>query len=214
MKEKKVKLNYLVGTMIEIPRAALVADEIAQDAEFFSFGTNDLTQTTLGMSRDDSGTFLPAYAELDIIATNPFASIDQTGRRQTDGDAARSRPQDAAEDQARHLWRTRRRTEQREVLPSARFELRELQSLPRADRATRSRAGCAREVARALTTRFYFGLAVSYVATLSTPAPNFLSQPRIRLRGNENRPGVLDWAVKRRTITKASSILFSCVCFW
>jgi pyruvate,orthophosphate dikinase len=78
-KEKKTKFNYLVGTMIEIPRAALVADEIARDAEFFSFGTNDLTQTTLGMSRDDSGTFLPVYAELDIVPTNPFASIDQKG---------------------------------------------------------------------------------------------------------------------------------------
>ncbi len=78
-KEKKTKFNYLVGTMIEIPRAALVADEIARDAEFFSFGTNDLTQTTLGMSRDDSGTFLPAYAELDIVANNPFAAIDQQG---------------------------------------------------------------------------------------------------------------------------------------
>jgi pyruvate, orthophosphate dikinase len=78
-KTKKTKFNYLVGTMIEIPRAALVADEIARDAEFFSFGTNDLTQTTLGMSRDDSGTFLPAYAELDIVPTNPFASIDQKG---------------------------------------------------------------------------------------------------------------------------------------
>ena len=78
-KAKKTKFNYLVGTMIEIPRAALVADEIARDAEFFSFGTNDLTQTTLGMSRDDSGSFLPAYAELDIVPTNPFASIDQKG---------------------------------------------------------------------------------------------------------------------------------------
>ncbi len=78
-KEKKTKFNYLVGTMIEIPRAALVADEIAKDAQFFSFGTNDLTQTTLGMSRDDSGSFLPEYAELDIVATNPFASIDQRG---------------------------------------------------------------------------------------------------------------------------------------
>jgi pyruvate, orthophosphate dikinase len=78
-KTKKTKFNYLVGTMIEVPRAALVADEIARDAEFFSFGTNDLTQTTLGMSRDDSGTFLPAYAELDIVGTNPFASIDQKG---------------------------------------------------------------------------------------------------------------------------------------
>jgi pyruvate,orthophosphate dikinase len=78
-KEKKTKFNYLVGTMIEIPRAALIADEIAKDAEFFSFGTNDLTQTTLGMSRDDSGSFLPAYAELDIVPNNPFASIDQQG---------------------------------------------------------------------------------------------------------------------------------------
>jgi pyruvate, orthophosphate dikinase len=78
-KEKKTKFSYLVGTMIEVPRAALVADEIARDAQFFSFGTNDLTQTTLGMSRDDSGSFLPAYAELDIVATNPFASIDQQG---------------------------------------------------------------------------------------------------------------------------------------
>ena len=77
--ERETKFNYLVGTMIEIPRAALVADQIARDAEFFSFGTNDLTQTTLGMSRDDSGSFLPTYAELDIIDANPFASIDQKG---------------------------------------------------------------------------------------------------------------------------------------
>jgi len=79
MAEKKVKLNYLVGTMIEVPRGALTADEIAQTAEFFSFGTNDLTQTCLGMSRDDSGSFLPHYAELEIVKTNPFASIDRNG---------------------------------------------------------------------------------------------------------------------------------------
>ncbi|HEY6152645.1 MAG TPA: pyruvate, phosphate dikinase [Candidatus Udaeobacter sp.] len=77
--KKGTKLKYLVGTMIEIPRAALLADQIARDAEFFSFGTNDLTQTTLGMSRDDSGSFLPAYAELDIVGSNPFATIDQKG---------------------------------------------------------------------------------------------------------------------------------------
>src|SRR5437660_2860191 len=79
MAEKKVKLNYLVGTMIEIPRGALTADEIAGTAQFFSFGTNDLTQTALGMSRDDSGSFLGPYAEMEIIKKNPFASIDQTG---------------------------------------------------------------------------------------------------------------------------------------
>ena len=77
--EQKVKLNYLVGTMIEIPRGALTADEIAQSAEFFSFGTNDLTQTALGMSRDDAGSFLPEYAELEIVKKNPFATLDQTG---------------------------------------------------------------------------------------------------------------------------------------
>jgi pyruvate,orthophosphate dikinase len=79
MAEKKVKLNYMVGTMIEVPRGALTADEIAQTAEFFSFGTNDLTQTCLGMSRDDSGSFLPPYAELEICKKNPFATIDQSG---------------------------------------------------------------------------------------------------------------------------------------
>jgi pyruvate,orthophosphate dikinase len=78
-KASKVKLNYLVGTMIEIPRGAIVADEIAKDAEFFSFGTNDLTQTALGMSRDDSGSFLPHYQELEIVKNNPFATIDRGG---------------------------------------------------------------------------------------------------------------------------------------
>ena len=77
--EKKVKLSYTVGTMIEVPRGALTADEIAQTAEFFSFGTNDLTQTGLGLSRDDSGSFLGAYTESEIIKKNPFASIDQGG---------------------------------------------------------------------------------------------------------------------------------------
>ena len=79
MKEKGVKLKYLVGTMIEVPRGALTADEIAQTAEFFSFGTNDLTQTCLGMSRDDSGSFLGPYQELEIVKKNPFATIDQSG---------------------------------------------------------------------------------------------------------------------------------------
>ena len=79
MKATKQKLNYMVGTMIEIPRGALNADSIAETAEFFSFGTNDLTQTCLGMSRDDSGSFLPRYAELEIAKDNPFATIDVEG---------------------------------------------------------------------------------------------------------------------------------------
>jgi pyruvate,orthophosphate dikinase len=77
--EQKVKLKYLAGTMIEVPRGALTADEIAQSAEFFSFGTNDLTQMGLGMSRDDSGSFLTTYAELEIMKNNPFATIEQDG---------------------------------------------------------------------------------------------------------------------------------------
>ncbi len=79
MTENKMNLSYLVGTMIEVPRGALTADDIAHTAEFFSFGTNDLTQTCLGMSRDDSGSFLPAYMELDIVKKNPFETIDQEG---------------------------------------------------------------------------------------------------------------------------------------
>jgi pyruvate,orthophosphate dikinase len=78
-KEKKVKLSYQVGTMIEVPRGALTADEIAQTAEFFSFGTNDLTQTALGISRDDMGNFLQPYVENEIFKKNPFASLDQVG---------------------------------------------------------------------------------------------------------------------------------------
>lgn len=79
MKAYKVKIRYQVGTMIELPRAALMADEIAKQAEFFSFGTNDLTQTTLGLSRDDSGKFLPFYVEKGIFDVDPFVSLDQEG---------------------------------------------------------------------------------------------------------------------------------------
>ncbi len=79
MKEQGVRFKYLVGTMIEIPRGALTADEIAGAAEFFSFGTNDLTQTALGLSRDDSGRFLFAYLQKDIYPKDPFEVIDRTG---------------------------------------------------------------------------------------------------------------------------------------
>jgi len=78
-KAKGKKIDYLVGTMIELPRAALTANEIAEHAEFFSFGTNDLTQTTFGLSRDDAGKFLPMYVEKDILPKDPFESIDQNG---------------------------------------------------------------------------------------------------------------------------------------
>ncbi len=74
-----VKLEYLIGTMIELPRAALTADEIAVEAEFFSYGTNDLTQTTFGLSRDDAGKFLPFYVDSNILPEDPFVSLDQNG---------------------------------------------------------------------------------------------------------------------------------------
>jgi len=74
-----VKVQYLIGTMIELPRAAITADEIANEAEFFSFGTNDLTQTTFGLSRDDAGKFLPTYVEDGLLEDDPFVTLDQTG---------------------------------------------------------------------------------------------------------------------------------------
>jgi pyruvate,orthophosphate dikinase len=77
--ETKTKIKYLVGTMIEVPRACLVAGELAEHAEFFSFGTNDLTQMGFGFSRDDAGTFLPSYVEARILPDDPFQTLDQDG---------------------------------------------------------------------------------------------------------------------------------------
>merc|ERR1712139_142559 len=74
--EKKIKIDFLIGTMIELPRAAIKAEDIAKHAEFFSFGTNDLTQTTFGISRDDSGKFLNDYIDNKIFTIDPFVSID------------------------------------------------------------------------------------------------------------------------------------------
>jgi pyruvate,orthophosphate dikinase len=79
MAEKGVVIDYQVGTMIELPRAALRADDLAETAEFFSFGTNDLTQTTFGISRDDSGKFMDHYLRKGIIEKDPFVSLDQEG---------------------------------------------------------------------------------------------------------------------------------------
>src|SRR4029079_17250878 len=79
MKETGTKITYLVGTMIEVPRGAMTADEIAAEAQFFSFGTNDLTQLTFGFSRDDVGKFLRIYQEKKILERDPFASIDTEG---------------------------------------------------------------------------------------------------------------------------------------
>ncbi|HCX59956.1 MAG TPA: hypothetical protein DG355_04770, partial [Candidatus Cloacimonas sp.] len=78
-KESGTKVEYMVGTMIEIPRAALTADKIAEHAEFFSFGTNDLTQMTFGYSRDDAGVFLPVYLKKNLLKHDPFQILDQEG---------------------------------------------------------------------------------------------------------------------------------------
>jgi pyruvate,orthophosphate dikinase len=79
MKETGVRIDHLIGTMIELPRAALLAAEIAREADFFSFGTNDLTQTTWGISRDDAVSFLPQYIEQDIVEADPFRVLDRAG---------------------------------------------------------------------------------------------------------------------------------------
>ncbi len=140
-KEHNTRLNYLVGTMIEIPRACVVADEIAKEAEFFSFGTNDLTQTGLGMSRDDSGSFLPAYQSLEILKQNPFATIDRngvgglmklgvTGGRKTRPDIKLG-----------ICGRTRRRSGLGQILSRDRPQLRQLLAVPRAHRPSRRRPG-------------------------------------------------------------------------
>ncbi len=99
--------------MIEVPRGALTADEIAEYAEFFSFGTNDLTQMTFGYSRDDAeGKFLLQYVERKILPENPFQVLDRDGRRPAGADGHREGPRDAARPEDRHLRRARRRSRQ------------------------------------------------------------------------------------------------------
>ena len=135
-------VEYMVGTMIELPRAALVADEIAKEAEFFSFGTNDLTQTTFGFSRDDVNKILPTYLEEGILKQDPFAALDQDGVGQLVKMATETRSKDTAEAKSRNLRRTRRRAVVRGILLSNRFELRLVLPVPRADSAAGGGAGC------------------------------------------------------------------------
>ena len=140
--ERGVTVDYTVGTMIEVPRAALTADEIARQADFFSFGTNDLTQTTLAFSRDDAeGKFLTHYLRTDLLRDNPFEKLDQAGVGQLIVMAAQKSPVGQAGHQAGHLRRARRRALEREVLSSRRARLRELQSLPGASGPAGGRAG-------------------------------------------------------------------------
>ena len=142
MAEEAPELDYLCGTMIELPRAALRADEIAEVADFFSFGTNDLTQTTLGMSRDDAeGKFLTFYLEDGVLESNPFETLDQSGVGDLMQIGVERGRGDEAGHQARHLRRARRRAALGRVLPPARARLRQLLAVPRPARPARRGAG-------------------------------------------------------------------------
>ena len=143
-------IDYAVGTMIELPRACLIADKIARHADFFSFGTNDLTQTVLGFSRDDiESTFLARYIEQRILDRSPFETIDVPGVGSLVKTAVKHARGGAARHQARHLRRARRRSPERAVLRRRGPGLRELLTVPGAGRARGGRAG--RDPARGLT---------------------------------------------------------------
>ena len=125
------KIKYLVGTMIELPRAALNAQDISKYADFFSFGTNDLTQTTLGISRDDSGKFLDDYVENNIFKIDPFVSIDVSGVGKLIQYACNEAKATKIENKIRNLWRTWRRSRFNKILPKYRSQLRFLFSISR-----------------------------------------------------------------------------------
>ena len=131
--------QVLWGTMIELPRAALVAGEIAEVAEFFSFGTNDLTQTAFGFSRDDIGKFLGLYEERKLVPANPFVTIDQPGVGRLMQIACQEGRADPSRPQAGDLRRARRRPRLGPVLPHPRAGLRVLLPLPSPHRPPRRR---------------------------------------------------------------------------
>ena len=134
-------LKYMVGTMIEIPRAALTADDVAKEADFFSFGTNDLTQTTMGLSRDDYTKFQKDYQDRKIFANDPFAVLDQEGVGQLVKMAVENGPQDQSQVGNRHLRRARRRAQLGAVLLPRGHELRFVLPVPRAHRPPGGRPG-------------------------------------------------------------------------
>ena len=117
MKEQGVKFKYLVGTMIEVPRGALTADEIAAEAQFFSFGTNDLTQMTFGFSRDDVGKFLRVYQDAKILEQGSVRDLRRRRHRAAGGDGRPEGPGGAARPQAGHLRRAWRRPGVGALLP-------------------------------------------------------------------------------------------------
>ena len=142
MHDAGADVEYSVGTMIELPRACLRAGEIAADADFFSFGTNDLTQTTIGLSRDDAeGSFLPIYLSQRILVRSPFETIDVSGVGELVKIAVERSRATKPEFAARNLRRARRRPREHRVLRLCGTRLCELLALPRSDRAGRGRPG-------------------------------------------------------------------------
>ena len=136
-----IDVDYKFGTMIEVPRGALTADEIAEHADFFSFGTNDLTQMTFGYSRDDAeGGFLLKYVEDGILPVNPFQTLDDAVAG-ADEDGRRQGPRDEAGPRGRHLRRARRRPGVDPQVRADRARLRVLLAVPGAGRPARGRAG-------------------------------------------------------------------------
>ena len=143
--ETETQIDYQVGTMIELPRAALRAGEIAESAEFFSFGTNDLTQTTFGISRDDASSFLGTYVARGIVPIDPFVSIDRDGVGELVRIGVERGRKVQAQAQGRHLRRARRRPGLGRLLPRGQARLRVVLAVPRADCAARRRPGGARQ---------------------------------------------------------------------
>ena len=139
--ETGVRVPYTVGTMIEVPRASLVADQLARHAEFFSFGTNDMTQMTFGYSRDDIGKFLPYYLEHKLLPADPFAVLDQEGVGEMIRIGIERGRRDPARPQGRHLRRARRRALVGGLLPSGRHDLRLVLALLGAHRLARGGPG-------------------------------------------------------------------------
>ena len=141
MKEQKIKIKYLVGTMIEVPRGALTADAVAAEAQFFSFGTNDLTQMAFGFSRDDVGKFLRVVSGQEDPREGSVRDLRRRGRRPARGDRRPEGTRDQAGPQGGHLRRARWRPRVDPLLPSGRARLRQLLAVPRAGGAPRGGAG-------------------------------------------------------------------------
>ena len=138
-------LDISIGTMIEIPRAALTADEVAEHADFFSFGTNDLTQMTFGYSRDDVNTFLPDYLKQEILPGDPVPVARHHGRRPACRDGRQEGPPHPQEPEGRHLRRARRRPGVDRLLPPQRARLCKLLAVSRANRPPGGSPGRAKQ---------------------------------------------------------------------